>query len=91
MTKIDEILKNKLLQTNNEKYLIKDIKKFIGNNYCHKCHENVKYPLTHVISFNKSKGDYYFTDLLGANYILKKFCKKCCYSKASQAKIYIEV
>jgi hypothetical protein len=88
---IDNILKEKLLQTNNEKFLIKNIKNFIGNNCCEKCYISVKYPLKNVISFDKSNGDYQFHDLPGANYILKKFCKKCCYSKTSSAKIYIEL
>jgi hypothetical protein len=88
---MESLIKKILLQNKNEKYLAKNIIEFVGENCCQKCYKNSKEPLTIVISFDKSKGSYYFIDLPGANYKLKKFCKKCTYSRASQAKIYIEV
>ena len=88
---LQKLIQEILLQNGNEKYLAKNIKDFVGENCCDKCNKSVKYPLTQVISFNKSKGTYDFKDLPGANYVLKKFCKKCIYSRASSAKIYIEI
>ena len=86
-----QIIKEKLLQTKNDKNLSKYIIEFIGDNCCQKCYEHCDYPLTNVLSFDKTKGDYQFRDLPGANYILKKFCKKCIRGRASSCKIYIEI
>jgi hypothetical protein len=88
---MESLIQKILLQNKNEKHLGKKIIEFVGENCCQKCYKNSKEPLIIVISFDKSKGCYNFTDLSGANYKLKKFCKKCIYSRASQAKIYIEV
>lgn len=88
---LQKLIEEILLQKGNEKYLAKTIQEYIGENCCQKCYKNSKYPLKNVISFDKTKGDYEFRDLPGANYVLKKFCDRCCYSKASSAKIYIEI
>ena len=87
---LQKLIQEILLQNGNEKYLANHINEYVGKNCCDKCHKSIKYPLIHVISFNKKKGSYDFRDLPGANYVLKKFCKRCIYSRASSAKIYIE-
>ena len=86
-----QIIQEKLLQTGNDKQLAKYIQEFLGDNCCQRCHQHSKEPLTTIISFNKSKGNYKFTDLPGANYVLKKFCKSCCYTSTSTSKIRIEI
>ena len=88
---MNELITEKLLQSGNDKYLVNNIREFLGENCCDKCHTSVKYPLTNVMSFNQNKGTYDFKDLPGANYVLKKFCKNCCRCKASTAPIYIEI
>ena len=88
---LKKLIQEILLQNGNEKYLAKNINEYVGKNCCQKCCKNSKSVLRNVISFDKSKGDYQFRDLPGAKYVLKKFCKRCCYSKASSAKIYIEI
>jgi len=84
-----KIIEEKLLRTGNDKYISKNINEFIGKNCCQKCFKNSDSPLRNVMSLN-SKCDYQFRDLPGSKYILKKFCKDCCHSKASSVKIYIE-
>ena len=87
---LQTLIQQILLQNGNEKNLAKTINEYVGKNCCQKCLKNSDSVLRNVISFDKSKGDYQFRDLPGAKYVLKKFCKKCCYSKASSTKIYIE-
>ena len=87
---IQKIIENTLMNSGNEKYIAKNINQYLGN-ICDKCDKQSEQPLTIVMSFDKSKGSYRFTDLPGANYKLKKFCKGCCYSRASPAPIYIEI
>lgn len=84
-----QLIEEKLINSGNERYIANIIINFIGKE-CDKCKSICDYPLTHVMSFNR-KGNYKFHDLPGANYKLKKFCQKCCYSRASSAPIYIEV
>ena len=67
---MDLLIKKILLKKENEKKKKKNIKEFVGNNCCQKCYKNSKKPLTYVMSFNKSKGSYFFIDLPGANYKL---------------------
>ncbi len=88
---LQKLIQEILLQNGNEKYLANNIREYVGKNCCQKCFNNSDSPLRNVMSFDHSKGDYQFRDLPGAKYILKKFCKNCCHSKATSAKIYIEI
>jgi len=87
---IEKLIENVLTNTGNDKYIAKNINQYLGN-ICNKCYKHSEHPLTIVISFDKKKGSYKFTDLPDANYKLKKFCKRCCCSRASSAPIYIEI
>jgi len=60
-------------------------------NICQKCNKDINEPLINIISFGNGKRHYYFKDLPGVNLEFKKFCNKCCSSKASSANIYIEI
>ena len=61
---LQKLIEEILLQNGNEKYLAKNIKEYVGENCCQKCHKKSKEVLTNVISFDKSKGDYQFRDYL---------------------------
>ena len=87
---MDKVIREKLYRTCNDVNLTKMITDYVGNT-CDKCGKESNQPLKHVMSFNKDKGNYAFIDAPDANYHLKKFCKACCWSKASSAKIYIEI
>ena len=87
---MDKVIREKLYRTRNDVNLTKMITDYVGNT-CDKCGKESKCPLKYVMSFNKDKGNYQFYDIPGGNYHLKKFCKACCWSKASSAKIYIEI
>jgi len=87
---MDKVIRDKLYNTHNDANLTNIITNYIGN-ICQKCGKESHQPLKHVMSFNKDKGNYAFIDVPGANYHLKKFCKQCCYSRASSTKIYIEI
>ena len=87
---LEKLIENVLIKSGNERHIAKNINQYLGNT-CDKCHKHSEEPLTIVMSFDKSKGSYIFTDLPGANYKLKKFCRRCCSSRASSAKIYIEI
>ncbi|SVA44159.1 uncharacterized protein METZ01_LOCUS97013 [marine metagenome] len=88
---MDKAIEDKLYDTDNDVNLTKIITNYIGN-ICDKCGlESEDEPLRFVISFDKKYGNYRFYDLPKADYKLKKFCRKCCQSKASAAPIYIEI
>jgi len=57
---------------------------------CQKCYKEVN-ELYNVISFGNGKRHYKFKDVPGVDLELKKFCKRCCESKASTANICVEI
>ncbi len=87
---MEKAIIDKLYNTDNDANLTKIITDYVGNT-CDKCKKESDEPLRFVMSFNKEKGNYQFYDAPDADYKLKKFCKNCCYCRASSAKIYIEV
>ena len=75
-----------------EEFLITDTVNIIINylgNECDKCKSISETPLTICLSFKN--GNYSLTDIPHSNYMLKKFCKKCIYSRCSSVKIYVEI
>jgi len=87
---LEKLIENVLIKSGNERHIAKNINQYLGN-ICDKCHKHSEERLTIVMSFNQNKGNFRFTDLPDADYKLKRFCRKCCWSKASSAKIYIEI
>mgnify|MGYP001550716139 CR=1 FL=1 len=57
---------------------------------CQKCYKEVD-ELYNVISFGNGKRHYKFKDVPGVDLELKKFCNRCCESKASSVSIYVEI
>lgn len=85
---MEKIIKKLLKNSKNEIHLLKNIMEFLGN-CCQKCNKNSKYLLINVISIES--GNFNFIDLPSSKYILKKFCKNCCYYHCTFNKIYIEI
>ena len=90
MNKIEEIVKEKLQQTQNDHNLSTFIMEYLGDNICDRCYNHSDRSLTFVASFT-DRIRYDFKAKKNVNIVFKKYCEQCLRCKAHRCPMYVEI